>query len=101
MGRNTQILEEIINVLTDQLFNKETAMRDLEHHFNTRLILDAGDVSTIATHASQLRLRVETEECGAVLDYIASNGLVGINVDVVEEAINSLLGEDRFIEPGE
>jgi len=25
--------------------------------------------------------------------------MVGINLDVVEEAINSLLGEDRFQEP--
>ena len=99
MGRNTQILEEIINVLTDQLFNKETAMRDLEHHFNTRLILDAGNVDTISTHASQLRLRVEKEECPLVLDDIASKGMVMVTIDHVEESINSLLGEDRFIEP--
>jgi hypothetical protein len=30
---------------------------------------------------------------------IAQKGMVGITVDVVEEAINELLGEDRLIEP--
>jgi hypothetical protein len=34
-----------------------------------------------------------------VPDYIASKGLVSVTVDVVEEAVNSRLGEDRFIEP--
>ena len=83
----------------DQLFNKETALRELEEHFCTRLILDAGNVDTIELYAKQLRLRVEKGECGAVLDYIASKGMVGITVDVVEQAVNELLGEDRFIEP--
>jgi len=99
MGRNTPLLQEIINVLSDQLFNKETAMRDLEHHFDLRLLADVGSVSVIEAHAKTLRLRVEKEECPLVLDYIASKGLGGITIDHVEEAINSLLGEDRFIEP--
>jgi len=34
-----------------------------------------------------------------MLDYIASKGLVRITIDHVEQAINSLLGEERFIEP--
>jgi len=58
MGRNTPLLKEIIEVLSDQVFNKETALHDLEQHFSTRLILDAGNVDTIITHAKQLRLRV-------------------------------------------
>ena len=98
MGRNTPLLKEIIEVLSDQVFNKETALHDLEQHFSTRLILDAGNVDTIITHAKQLRLRVESHELGAVLDYIAINGMVSITIDHAEEAINSLLGENRFIE---
>jgi hypothetical protein len=95
MGRNTKILEEIVNVLS----LKPEHLAQLERHFNTRLLVDAGDVNTIQAHARQLRLRVEKEECGAVLDYIAQKGLVSITVDVVEQAVNELLGEDRFIEP--
>ena len=49
----------------------------------------------------QLRLRVEKEELPLVLDYIVSKGMCGVTNDHVEEAVNSLLGEDRFIEPGE
>jgi predicted nucleic acid-binding OB-fold protein len=39
------------------------------------------------------------EESSQVLDYIAAKRMVGITADVVEEAVNELLGEDRFIEP--
>ena len=95
MGRNTQILEEIVNVLR----LPHGALVHLEGHFDDRLILDAGNTTVIAAHAKALRLRVEPHELGAVLDYIAAQGMVGINLDVVEEAINSLLGEDRFQEP--
>lgn len=95
MGRNTQILEEIINILS----LRPEHLAQLEHHFDQRLILDGGNVETISTHANHLRLRVENEELPLVLDYIAQKGLVSITVDVVEEAVNSLLGEDRFIEP--
>ena len=95
MGRNTILLNEIVNVLS----LPSHALKQLEHHFSARLILDAGSVDTIEAAAKQLRLRVSREECPAVLDYIASKGMVGIMVDVVEQAINELLGEDRFIEP--
>ena len=95
MGRNTQILEEIITVLS----LPANALEALEHHFKHRLILDAGNVNTIEQAAKQLRLRVSREECSAVLDYIGSKGMAGVTVDCVEEAINELLGEDRFIEP--
>jgi len=97
MGRNTKILEDIIEVLS----LPHDALVHLERHFDRRLILDAGNMNTIEAHAKALRLRVEPHELGAVLDYIAQEGLVGITVDVVEDAINGLLGEDRFIEPGE
>jgi len=82
MGRNTQILEEIINVLHLQ---PEHLIR-LEQHFDQRLILDVGSVSVIEAHANQLRLRVEKHELPLVLDYIAQKALVSITVDVVEEA---------------
>lgn len=95
MGRNTPLLKEIVNVLS----LPPDALEQLEHHFSTRLILDAGSLDTIEAAAKQLRLRISKEECSAVLDYIASKGMVTITVDVVEMAINELLGEDRFIEP--
>ena len=95
MGRNTQILEEIINVLS----LPPDALAQLQHHFNHRLILDAGNVDTIEQAAKKLRLRVTREECSDVLDYIARKNMVGITIDHVEQAINELLGEDRFIEP--
>ena len=95
MGRNTSLLKEIVNVLS----LPADALKQLEHHFSARLILDAGSVDTIEQAAKQLRLMITREECSAVLDYIASKGMVGIAVDVVEQAINESLGEDRFIEP--
>jgi hypothetical protein len=95
MGRNTKILEEIVNVL--QLTPEHLV--HLERHFDHRLLVDVGNADTIITHAQQLRLRVEEHECPLVLDYIASKGMVGITVDVVEQAVNELLGEHRFIEP--
>jgi len=95
MGRNTSLLKEIVNVLS----LSPDVLEQLEHHFSARLILDAGSVNTIEVAAKQLRLRITREECFMVLDYIASKGMVSITVDCVEEAINELLGEDRFIEP--
>jgi len=68
MGRNTHLLREIIEVLADQVFNKDTALRDLERRFNTRLIIDAGNVDTIQKHAKKLRLRVEREELPLVCE---------------------------------
>jgi len=98
MGRNTQILQECINVLTDQLFKSNQALAQLEEYFSTRLIVDAGDVEVVASYASQLRLRVTKEECGAVLDYMAQTGMVAITIDHTEDAINEKW-DDRFIEP--
>jgi hypothetical protein len=95
MGRNTQILEEIINVLS----LPPQALDQMERHFDHRLILDAGNVDTIEQAAKKLRLRITREECADVLDYIARKGMVGVTIDHVEQAINELLGEDRFIEP--
>ncbi len=94
MGRNTQILEEIINILS----LRPEHLAQLERHFDHRLIVDVGNVETIISHANHLRLRVTKEECPLVLDYIAAKRMVGITVDVVEQAVNELW-EDRFIEP--
>jgi len=95
MGRNTQILEEIVNVLH---LSPEHLVH-LERHFDHRLLVDVGNVESISTHANRLRLRVEKEECGLVLDYIAQKGMVMVTIDHVEEAVNSVLGEHRFVEP--
>jgi hypothetical protein len=95
MGRNTQILEEILNLLS----LPPEHLVQLERHFNHRLILDVGNIDTIMAHSSELRLRITREECPLILDYIARKGMCGITIDHVEQAINELLGEDRFIEP--
>jgi hypothetical protein len=94
MGRNTPILREIVAVI-----DQAQALERLEIHFQHRLLVDAGNVQTIATAADRLRLRITTEECAAVLDFIADHQMVVITVDVVETAINELLGEERFVEP--
>jgi len=97
MGRNTQILNEVVSVLS---LTPEHLVH-LEQHFDHRLLVDAGDVDKVTAYASQLRLRVTSDEYHAVLDYIGNKGMVSITVDTVEQAVNELLGEDRFIEPGE
>ena len=56
MGRNTQILVEIVTLLSPP--DKATAQSALEHHFDHQLIIDAGNIDTIQTAAKQLRLRV-------------------------------------------
>jgi len=99
MGRNTPTLTEVVNVLADQLFNRDQALVELEEHYRNALLVNAGDVDVVSAFATQLRLRVASEECGAVLDYMASKNMVGITIDHTEDAINELLGEDRFIEP--
>ena len=99
MGRNTPTLTEVVNVLADQLFNRDKALVELEEHYRNALLVNAGDVDVVSAFATQLRLRVTSEECQDVLDYIASKGMVVLIIDHVEDAINSLLGEDRFIEP--
>jgi hypothetical protein len=66
----------------------------LENAFKRSLLVVAGDLNTVATHAEKLRLAVTTEECAVVLDHLT----VEITIDQVEEAINSLF-PDRFVEP--
>jgi hypothetical protein len=101
--RNTPIFHAILTVLNKyiQPKGKKAARAQLERHFHDRLIVDAGDVEFVASAAEQLRLRVEKDELPLVLDYIGSKDMVGITVEHVETAINELLGENRFIEPGE
>ena len=95
MGRNTPLLKEITSVLS----LPPDALEQLENHFSTRLIVNAGDVNTIEAAAKQLRLRITREECSMVLDHIARKNMACVTIDQVEQAINELLGEDRFIEP--
>ncbi len=95
MGRNTALLEEIIEVLS----LPHDALKKLANHYRNQYLVNAGGVQFVASSAEQLRLNITTEECSLVLDYIARKSVVGITVDHVETAINELLGEDRFIEP--
>ena len=99
MGRNTPILKEIVDVLFTGLDEQITALNRLEHHFRDRLLVNVGDVNIVGEYAEQLRLRITESERSIVLDHIAEQKMVVVTIDVVEEAINSLLGWDRFIEP--
>ena len=99
MGRNTPILKEIVEVISTQLYLKEYALHQLEAHFHDRLLVDVGNVLTVGSHATQLRLNITEDERSVVLDYVGEKQMVLITIDVVENAINELLGWDRFIEP--
>ena len=99
MGRNTPILQEIINSLSTELDDPAYALDQLENHFQHRLLVDAGNVAIVGEYAEQLRLRISEDERSTVLDYIAEQKMVVVTVDHVETAINELFGWDRFIEP--
>lgn len=99
MGRNTPILQEIIEVLFTDVDGQATALHRLESHFQQRLLVDVGNVAVVGEYAEQLRLRITEDERSTVLDYIAQQKMVVVNIDHVENAINDLLGWDRFIEP--
>ena len=96
--RNTPLLSAIIGVIADLLPDKTSALARLEEHFRDNLILNAGNTDFVASTAENLRLAITTEECPAVLDYIAQKSMVAINIEHVDTAINELF-DNRFIEP--
>ncbi len=96
--RNTSVLREVVEVLGPQLVYAEYALNTLERHFASRLIVDAGNVVTVAAYAEQLRLQITEQEYSKVLDHIAEQQMATVTIDHVETAINELF-EDRFIEP--
>lgn len=96
---NALVLREIIDVLFTDLDGQATAFKRLENHFQERLLIDVGNVNTVGVYAEQLRLSITEDERSTVLDYIGEQGMVIITIDVVDAAINTLLGIDRFIEP--
>ncbi len=93
--RNTPVLELIVNVLGD---TAPHTLAKLEAHFHDQLLTIVGDTAHVADFAEQLRLAITTPETSIVLDHIAREGMVGMSIDHVEEAINTLF-PDRFIEP--
>ena len=95
--RNTPVLREIVDVLFTGVDEQMAALNRLEHHFRDRLLVDVGNVNTVAEYAEQLRLNITEDERSVVLNYIAEKNMVMVNTDVVEDAINGLF-EDRFIE---
>ena len=99
MGRTAPILQEITDILFTELDDQATALNRLEHHFRDRLLVDAGNVAVVGQYAEQLRLRITDDERATVLDYIGQQKMVIVTIDIVETAINELLGQDRFIEP--
>ena len=99
MDRNHTLIEQVVKALGTLVTDEQAAVRVLEHHFQHQLIVNIGSVEHVAQFAKHLRLRITPEECGDVLDYIATEAFVGLTIDHVETAINDLLGEDRFIEP--
>ena len=94
--RNTPVLETIVKALGDTA--PHDALTKLEAHFHDQLLIVAGDTAHVADFAEQLRLAITTPEESIVLDHIAREGMVGMSIDHVEEAINALF-PDRFIEP--
>jgi hypothetical protein len=96
--RNTPVLREIVDVLFTEVDDQTIALTRLEHHFRDRLLVDAGNVAAVGTYAEELRLRITEDERSTVLDHIAEQRMVVVNLDIVEVAINELF-VDRFIEP--
>ena len=98
MGRNTPILKEIVEIISPQLYLKEHAFYVLEAHFHDRLLMDVGNVTTVASAATQLRLNITQQECSLVLDYVAEQKVAVVTLDHVEQVVWDLFG-NRFIEP--
>ena len=94
---NTLVLRNIVDVLSTQVDEQTAALARLEHHFRDRLLVNAGDVSTVGTYAEELRLYITEDERATMLDYIGERRTVAVNIDIVEAAINELF-VDRFIE---
>ena len=94
--RNTPLLQEIIGIL--QLADRDIALMALEEFYRNDLLVNAGNIQTVANMAEQLRLDISTDECSTVLNHIGSEALAAITLDTVEEVINDLF-PDRFIEP--
>ena len=99
MGRNTALLKEIVTVLDAELDDAEYALELLENHFHDALLVNVGDITTVGIFAEQLRLNISQDERSTVLDYVADQKMVSVTIDIVETAINDLLGWDRFVEP--
>ena len=94
--RNTVVLEIIVKALGETA--QPDALEKLEAHFHDQLLTVVGDIAHVADFAEQLRLAIITPETSIVLDHIAREGMIGMSIDHVEEAINKLF-PDRFIEP--
>ena len=94
--RNTPVLELIVKTLGESA--PPDGLEKLEAHFHDQLLMLVGDTAHVADFAEQLRLAITTPEQFIVLDHIGKESLVGMSIDHVEEAINTLF-PDRFIEP--
>jgi hypothetical protein len=94
--RNTPVLELIVKALGESA--PHDALAKLEAHFHDQLLMIVGDSAHVADFAEQLRLAITTPEISTVLDHIAREGTIGMSIDHVEDAINTLF-PDRFIEP--
>ena len=92
-SRNTTILQEIVHVLGQ---SPHDSLTQLEQHFKDSLLVVAGDIKLVAAQPKELRLAINSNECGLVLDHLAP--LTRISIDQTEEAINTLV-PGRFIEP--
>jgi len=91
--RNTVVLQQILEVLE---ISEPQALARLERVYQDSLLVVAGDANLIASQAKELRLAINTTECGQVLDHLAPRAR--ISLDQAEEAINALF-PDRFVEP--
>ena len=98
--RNSHLIEQIVKALGNIVTDEQSAIRILDQHYRNHLLVNAGGVEDIKRFAKALRLRIDNdEEAEDVLDYIEGLQLCLININQVEDGVNNLLGEDRFIEP--
>lgn len=97
MGRNTALLIEVIHTLSTELDDTAYALDQLENHFQHRLLVDVGNVTTVAEYAEQLRLRIREDERFTVLNYIAEQKMVVVTIDHIKTVIWDVFG-NRLIE---
>ena len=69
-SRNTGVLVEILDALGNLVRQPEAAFARLKEHYKSKLLIVAGDETTVAKYAKELRLAITTPESAAVLDYI-------------------------------
>ena len=96
--RNTPVLRQVVEALTYSMPVRDIALHRLEQYFQNDYLLIVGNVESVAKAAEKLRLDINEDECGLLLNHIARRNIASITLDHVEAAAYELFG-NRFIEP--